>query len=104
VSGTTDARLLPAMGRRRIRSAVVTETHITLRILRRGPRADELLAHVARRFGPDRVRRDNFDAVKISVSARAAVAWDDVRDALDGAGSDWRQWVYLPPRPFGRRA
>jgi hypothetical protein len=93
-----------AMGRRRIRSAVVTETQITLRILRRGPRADELLAHVARRFGPDRVRRDDFDAVKIRVSARAAVAWDDVRDALDGAGSDWRQWVYLPPRPFGRRA
>jgi hypothetical protein len=79
VSGTTDARLLPAMGRRRIRSAAVTETQITLRILRRGPRADELLAHVARRFGPDRVRRDDFDAVKIRVSARASMAWDDVR-------------------------
>jgi hypothetical protein len=82
----------------------VAETQITLRILRRGARADELLAHIEHRFGRDRVRRDDFDAVTIRVSARAAVTWDEVRDALDAAGSDWRQWVYLAPRPFGRGA
>jgi hypothetical protein len=83
---------------------VVAEAEITLRILRRGARADELLAHVERRFGGDRVRRDDFDVVTIRVTARAAVAWDEVRDVLDGAGSDWRQWVHLAPRPSGRRA
>jgi hypothetical protein len=75
-----------------------------LRILRRGGRTDELLAHVERRVGADRLSRDDFGAVEIRVSGRGAAAWDEVRDALDAAGSDWRQWVYLGPRPFGRGA
>jgi hypothetical protein len=82
----------------------VAETLITLRILRRGARTDELISHVERRFGPDRLRRDEFGVVTIRVSGRAAAAWDDLRDALDAAGSDWRQWVHLAPRPFGRGA
>jgi hypothetical protein len=83
---------------------VVAETLITLRVLRNGARTDELLGHVERRFGGDRLRRDDFGVVEIRLSGRAAVAWDEVRDALDAAGSDWRQWVHLAPRPFGRGA
>jgi hypothetical protein len=82
----------------------VAETLITLRILRDGARTDELLGRVERRFGGDRLRRDDFGAVEIRVSGRGAVAWDEMRDALDAAGSDWRQWVHLPPRPVGRGA
>src|SRR4029077_6642890 len=82
----------------------VAETLITLRILRRGVRTDELLGHLAHRFGGARLRRDDFGAVEIRVSGRAAVAWDELRGALDAAGSDWRQWLHLGPRPVGRGA
>jgi hypothetical protein len=81
----------------------VADSLITLRVLRDGVRTDELIADFERRFGRDRVRRDGFGAVTIRVSGRAAAAWDELRDALDGSGSDWRERVYLAPRPFGRR-
>jgi hypothetical protein len=81
---------------------LVAETLVILRIVRGGDRTDELLRHVERRVGADRLSRDDFGAIRIRVRGRAAAAWDEVRDALDAAGSDWRQWVYLAPRPFGR--
>jgi hypothetical protein len=59
----------------------VPETQITLRILRRGLGTEELLANVERRFGAGHLHRDDFGAVRIRVSGRAAVAWDQVRDA-----------------------
>src|SRR4051794_10507137 len=97
---TAHAARLGAHGpAQRLRSAIVAETLITLRILRRGVRTDELLRDVERRVGGDRLRRDDFGAVEIRVRGRAAVTWDEVRDALDAAGSDWRQWIYLAPRP-----
>jgi hypothetical protein len=40
-------------------------------------------------------------AVTIPISERGAVAWDEVRDAIDAARSDWRRWLYLAPRLYG---
>jgi hypothetical protein len=81
----------------------VANDAITIRVLRHGTRTDELLGVLAQRFGSDRVWRDDHGAVHIRVSGRRATAWDELRDALDAAGSDWRQWLHLAPRPSGRR-
>jgi len=35
----------------------------------------------------------------LRLDGRGPKAWDTVRDALDSAGSDWRQWIHLAPRP-----
>jgi hypothetical protein len=76
---------------------------ITIRVLREAPRSEELLGAVAHRFGRDRVWRDDLGVVHVRGTGRPATAWDELRDALDAAGSDWRQWLYLAPRPIGRR-
>jgi len=81
----------------------VAEVAITMRVLRHGTRTEELLGVLARRFGSDRVWRDDFGAVHVRVSGRRATAWDELRDALDAAGGDWRQWLHLGPRPSGWR-
>jgi hypothetical protein len=82
----------------------VPDIAITIRVLRPGPRTDELLGALAQRFGSDRVWRDDYGAVHVRVNGRRATAWDELRDALDAAGSDWRQWLHLGPRPSGWRA
>ena len=82
----------------------VSDVAITIRVLRPGTRTDELLRALTERFGADRVWRDDYGAVHVSVSGRRATAWDELRDALDAAGSDWRQWLHLAPRPSGWRA
>jgi len=84
-------------------SLAVSEVAITMRVLRHGTRTEELLGVVARQFGSDRVWRDDYGAVHVRVSGRRATAWDELRDALDAAGGDWRQWLHLGPRPSGWR-
>ena len=81
---------------------LVSRAPITIRILRTGSRSEELLGCVARRFGSERLRSDGFGAVHVDVTGRPAATWDQLRDVLDAAGSDWRQWLHLPPRPSGR--
>jgi hypothetical protein len=82
----------------------VPDGAITIRVIRPGARTDELLAALEKRFGSDRVWRDDYGAVHVGMSGRRAAAWDKLRDALDAAGSDWRQWLHLAPRPSGWRA
>jgi hypothetical protein len=80
----------------------VSRNPITIRILRTGTRTDELLGCVARRFGAERLQSDGFGAVHVDVTGRPTTTWDELRDVLDAAGSDWRQWLHLAPRPSGR--
>jgi predicted Rdx family selenoprotein len=77
----------------------MARTEITVRVIRRGPRAHELLAAVARHLGKDALEPDDLHAVRIPLSERGPVAWERVRDALDAAGSDWREWLHLEARP-----
>jgi hypothetical protein len=75
------------------------ETVIRLRVLRRGARVDELLFAVARGFERDELRPDDTGLVTLRIPDRGPSAWDAVREALDHAGSDWREWLHLAPRP-----
>jgi predicted Rdx family selenoprotein len=77
----------------------VAEAAIQLRILRRGRRADELLALLARQLELGDLEPDGSGAVVLRLTGRGPQAWDRVREALDGLGADWRQWLYLAPRP-----
>lgn len=81
----------------------MADVPITIRVLRDGTRTDELLDALVQRFGRERVWRDEFGAVHVRMTGRRATAWDELRDALDAAGSDWRQWLHLAPRPAGWR-
>jgi predicted Rdx family selenoprotein len=78
---------------------LVAEAVITLRVLRKGTRTNELLEDVARRLGRESLAPDDLGAVRIRVHGRPPKAWEEVRDALDGTGDDWRQLVHLSPRP-----
>jgi hypothetical protein len=77
----------------------VREALITLRVLRDGKRTDELLGHLARRLGRDELQADEHGAVQLCIKGRPGKAWDLVRQALDEGGTDWREWIYLSPRP-----
>jgi hypothetical protein len=79
----------------------VPEAVIHLRVLRRGARTDELLAVLARRAGREGLEPDETGLVALRIDLRGPKAWDSVRDALDEAGPDWRQWLHLAPRPTG---
>ena len=77
----------------------MARSEITLRLVRRGPRTEEVLRDTATRLGQDGVEPDERGVVRLVLSERGPVAWERVRDALDAAGSDWRQWVHLEARP-----
>ncbi len=77
----------------------MARTAITLRVVRRGPRTDEVLRDAATRLGQDDIEPDDRGVVQLVLSDRGPAAWDRVRDALDEAGSDWRQWLHLEARP-----
>jgi len=77
----------------------VADTIITLRVLRKSPRTQEVLDGVAARLGRDHLAPDDLGAVHIRMNGRAPRSWDEVRDALDDTGDDWRQWLHLAPRP-----
>ena len=77
----------------------MARTEITVRVARKGPRADELLGSVASHLGKGDLEPDTRGMVPIEFSERGPVAWERVRDALDAAGSDWREWLHLEARP-----
>ena len=77
----------------------MAETVITLRIWRKGPRGDELLERLGSELGRSDVVPDDAGIVRLRMDGRAGKAWDTLRDALDRAGSDWREWLHLESRP-----
>ena len=77
----------------------MAEVVITLRIIRKGPRTNEILEDVGARLRQRDMEPNDRGAIEVRLSGRAPRAWEDVRDALDGAGDDWRQWLHLSPRP-----
>ena len=76
----------------------MAETVITLRIWRKGPRGHELLAGLGEQLGRE-VVADDHGIVRLRMDGRGPKSWDAVRDALDRAGSDWREWLHLESRP-----
>jgi hypothetical protein len=77
----------------------MAETVITLRIWRKGKRAHELLARLAKELGRSDIEADDQGIVRLRMDGRAGKSWDTLRDALDRAGSDWREWLHLESRP-----
>lgn len=81
-------------------SLSVAEALIKLRVLKRGARAQEILDVVTERLGIPSVEPDDHRVVRLGLgNARPPRAWERVRDALDSAGDDWREWLHLEPRP-----
>jgi hypothetical protein len=77
----------------------MSDAVVVLRVLRAGERTDRLLDDLGRALGARPLRADDYGAVPVRVTGRRPEAWDEVRDALDRAGADWRQWLHLEPRP-----
>jgi len=77
----------------------VAENYITLRLLRKGRRGEELLERLGAELGRSDVVADKGGIVRLRIDGRAGRGWDSLRDALDRAGSDWREWVHLESRP-----
>jgi hypothetical protein len=77
----------------------VSEAVVMLRVLRAGERTDGLLDAVGRALVAHPLQADDYGAISVRVPRRGPEAWDEVRDALDRAGGDWREWLYLQPRP-----
>lgn len=77
----------------------MAEAVITLRVLRKSARTAEVLDGVAQRLGKEHLTPDDLGAVHIRMQGRGPRSWDEVRDALDDTGDDWRQWLHLAPRP-----
>ena len=75
------------------------ENVITLRLLRKGRRGEELLQRLGQELGRDDIVADKGGVVRLRLDGRAGKSWDALRDALDRAGSDWREWVHLEARP-----
>jgi hypothetical protein len=77
----------------------VAEVVITLRIIRKGPRTTAILEDLAARLRQRTLEPNERGAIEVRLGGRAPRAWEEVRDALDAAGDDWRQWLHLAPRP-----
>ena len=77
----------------------MAETTFTLRVLRKGPRGEELLDRLAAELGRAEVVVDDGGLVRLRMEGRGGKSWDALRDALDRAGSDWREWLHLESRP-----
>ena len=77
----------------------MARSEITLRVVRRGPRTQEVLQAAGRALGKDALEADEHGVIRLELPDRAPAAWERVRDALDSAGSDWRQWLHLEARP-----
>ena len=59
----------------------------------------DLLDDLCERLGTERLEPDDADLVVLRIDARGPQAWERVREALDAAGPDWREWLHLAPRP-----
>lgn len=77
----------------------MAESTIVLRVLRKGPRGEELLERLGRELKRSDVVADDSGVVRLRMDGRAGKSWDALRDALDRAGSDWREWLHLESRP-----
>jgi hypothetical protein len=77
----------------------LAQASIIVRVLRRGPRGEELVGEVGRRLGHDGLEADEKGVVELRIDSRGPQAWERVREALDAAGPDWREWLHLAPRP-----
>ncbi len=77
----------------------MARTTITVRVIRRGPRAGELLIAAGQILDRPSLEPDDRGYVLIELPERGPNAWERVRDALDRAGSDWREWLHLEARP-----
>ena len=77
----------------------MAETVITIRVIRKKPRAGEILEQVGERLGRKALEPDDLGVVQIRMNGRGPRAWEEVRSALDATGDDWRQWLHLSPRP-----
>jgi hypothetical protein len=77
----------------------VAETVITVRVIRKNPRTEQVLTQLADRLGKDHLEPSDRGTIDIRMSGRGPRAWEEVRDALDSIGDDWRQWLHLSPRP-----
>ena len=77
----------------------MADTVITLRIWRKGDRAHELLGRLGQELGREDVAADDHGIVRLRMDGRGGKSWDALRDALDRAGPDWREWLHLESRP-----
>jgi hypothetical protein len=77
---------------------------IRLIVIREGERADSVLAVVARRLGLSGLTPDRHGDVYIRLEAAGGETWQRVRDALDAAGDDWWEYIYLPPHAIATAA
>ena len=77
----------------------MAESVITVRVIRKNPRAEQVLDELAHLLGKDHLEPNDRGAVDIRMNGRGPRAWEEVRDALDSIGDDWRQWLHLSPRP-----
>lgn len=85
--------------RRALRLPGVAEAVITVRVIRKGQRALDLLDQLAAALGRGHLEPDASGVVNIRMNGRPSRSWEQVRDALDSTGDDWRQFLYLAPRP-----
>jgi hypothetical protein len=69
---------------------------IRLIVIHEGERANALLIAVAHRLGLSGLTPDEHGDVYIRLEAAAGETWQRVRDALDAAGEDWWEHIYLP--------
>lgn len=77
----------------------MAEATIVLRVIRRGRRSELLLEEVGRAITDAPLVADDHGTVEVPAPRRAPQVWDAVRNALDEAGPDWRQWLHLSARP-----
>ncbi|CAA9492860.1 MAG: hypothetical protein AVDCRST_MAG85-1326 [uncultured Solirubrobacteraceae bacterium] len=77
----------------------VADSVITLRLLRKGPRGQALLTRVREQLRDGAVGEPDNGIIEVRLPGRGPRSWDEVREALDAAGSDWREWLHLSPRP-----
>jgi len=77
----------------------VAEAVIVLRVLRQSDRTDRLLELIGSSLLERPLTAHDDGTVPVRLPRRGPQAWDQLRDALDEAGPDWRQWLHLPPRP-----
>ena len=77
----------------------MAESVITLRVVRKGKRADKLLRSLGEEIGRDDLVADDSGVIRVRMPGRGPRSWDQVREGLDRSGSDWREWLHLSPRP-----
>ena len=78
---------------------IMAETTFVLRVWRKGRRGEELLERLGAELGRHDLVADDSGVVRLRMEGRGGRSWDALRDALDRAGPDWREWIHLEARP-----